>query len=452
MEHKSHYGTQYKKMIEMPVSKLILLLAFPSTVSILITHLYNLVDTYFVGKLGTSASGSVGIVFGIMALLQAFGFMYGQGAGNIISRLLGANKEKEADVVASVAIFSAFLTGIIIAIFGLVFIKPILFLLGATDTIFPFGKDYAIWIFIAAPFIMCSLVINNLFRYQGKANIGVIGIITGALLNMILDPILMFRFDLDIMGAGISTAISQFIGFAVLAFLFQSKHSQQTFRFKHISSFSKEIKKITITGLPALFRQGASSISTMLLNREARIYGDSAVAAMSIVGRISFFIFAVGLGVAQGYQPTAGFNYGAKKYERVRAGFLFTLSAGELILGIFAVLGMIMSDNIVGVFQDDVEVIQIGSSALLMQCIGTFFIPLTVCTNVLFQSVEKNVEASIVSIMRSGLFFIPLILILPKRLGLLGVEIAQPIADFLAFSFTLPLSIKLYLTVSKEKE
>ena len=440
----SLYEDQYLKMMEMPVGRLILSLAIPSTLCILITHIYNLVDTFFVGQLGTSASGAVGIVFGIMSMLQAFGFMYGQGAGNLISRLLGCKEERKAAQIASAALFAAIITGIAISLMGISFTRPLLYALGSTNTIYPFAREYAVWIFIAAPFIICSFVLNNLFRYQGKANLGLIGIGTGAVLNMLLDPILIFDCNMGITGAGISTAVSQFIGFLILSILFQSSHSQLSFQLNGIRSMFQEFGKIVTTGLPALFRQSLGSVSTMLLNQQARVYGDPSIAAMSIVGRISFFIFAVGLGIAQGYQPMAGFNYGAQKYDRVKKGFRFTLIIGEVLLGILAAAGIVFSKELIGVFRNDADVIEIGSSALVIQCAGILFLPLTVCANVLFQSAGRNLEASFTAIMRSGLFFIPLIIILPEIWGMWGIKLAQPLGDVMACFATLPFIIHFY--------
>ena len=446
------YKIQFDKMTKTPVSKLILLMGFPSMICILITHIYNLVDTYFVGKLGTSASGAVGVVFGIMAILQAFGFMYGQGAGILVSRLLGEKDEREANVVASVALFTSFATGVMLSLVGLSLLGPVLYGLGSTETIFPFAKEYAIWIFLSAPFIMTSLTLNNLFRYQGKAFMGTIGIGTGAVLNMILDPVLIFSFGLDIRGAGISTAVSQCVGFAVLMAFFQSRHCQLTFRMGDVRCFLREIPGIVAAGMPAFLGQVLATLSTMCLNREARIYGDSAIAAMSIVGRISFLMFAVGLGFAQGFQPVGGFNYGAEKYGRVRDGFLFSLIVSEIFLGIFAILGMVESDSIIAVFRDDAEVRAIGGTALPMQCFGILFAPLMTCTNVLLQSAGKNRASSLVSSMRHGLFFLPLILILPRHWGLTGIELAQPAADVLGFLVTLPIAVRLCRQLKQKEE
>ena len=448
---KRIYATQYDKMTEMPVGRLILMLGIPSTICILITHVYNIVDTYYVGKLGTSASGAVGIVFGIMAVLQAFGFMYGQGAGIIDSKLLGAKQKDRANEVASVALFSAFVTGIILSMAGYCFLDRIICFLGSTDTIYPFAEEYAVWIFLAAPFTLCSLTLNNLLRYQGKAYMGTVGIGAGTVLNIVLDPILMFRCGLGIDGAGIATAVSQCVSFTVLFVLFQSRRCQQNFHLREVCCFWREIREICAAGLPAFVGQILGVMSTMLLNREAMIYGDAAIAAMSIVGRISFFMFAVALGIAQGFQPVAGFSFGAQKYSRVRKGFLFTLTVCELLLGCFAAVGMLLSGDVIGVFRDDAEVVAIGSAALFIQCIGVLFLPLLSCTNVFLQSVGKNREASLVSAMRSGLFFMPLILILPRFWGLKGIEAAQPVADMLGFLVTLPMAIGLYRQLCKEE-
>lgn len=443
MNDEHVYKIQFDKMTKTPVSELILLMGFPSMICILITHIYNLVDTYFVGKLGTSASGAVGIVFGIMAIIQAFGFMYGQGSGILVSRLLGEKEDREANIVASVALFTSFVTGLILSLTGICILEPVLYGLGSTQTIFPFAKEYALWIFLSAPFIMASLTLNNLFRYQGKAFMGTLGIGTGAVLNMILDPILMFYFGWGVKGAGISTAVSQCIGFAVLMAFFQSHHCQLSFHMEDVRHFLREISGIVAAGMPAFLGQVLATLSTMCLNREARVYGDSAIAAMSIVGRVSFLMFAVGLGIAQGFQPVGGFNYGAEKYGRVRKGFLFTLVASQVLISLFAIIGMLEADSIIAVFRDDTEVRMIGGTALFVQCFGIMFAPLLTCTNVLLQSAGRNQASSLVSSMRNGLFFLPIILILPRYWGLTGIELAQPLADVLGFLVTLPIAVRL---------
>lgn len=431
-------SAQYKKMTETPVSKLIIMLGIPTTVSMLVTNIYNMADTYFVGKLGTSASGAVGIVFGLMAIIQAFGFMFGHGAGSIISRRLGAKDVESATRFSSTSFFCALFAGVGITVLGFLFLEPLVRLLGSTDTILPYAKTYAAFILLAAPFMASSCVLNNILRYEGRAALAMLGLTAGSVINIFGDWFLMYRLGMGVEGAGISTAVSQFISFCILLFMFLSGKTESKISVKWITRDFNEVLLICKTGLPSMMRQGLSSISTMLLNGQAAVYGDAAVAAMSIVNRICSFIFSVGLGIGQGFQPVAAFNYGAKKYDRVRKGFFFTLGAGEVLLGTMAVIGMLFPAQLVGFFREDPQVIAIGSVALTAQLIALFFQPLSVCANMMFQSIGKNKIATFLSMLRSGLYFIPALLILSKVHGLFGIEIAQTIADILAFVTAIP--------------
>ena len=433
----------YNKMVNTPVSKLVITLGIPTTISMLITNIYNMADTYFVGTLGNSASGAVGIVFGLMAIIQAFGFMYGHGAGSIIARRLGEGDIKAATDYASVSFFSALATGGIITVLGLVFIVPLMTVLGSTSTILPYAIDYGIYILLAAPFTMASFVLNNILRYEGKAFFAMIGIGIGAILNIICDPILIYGCKMGIAGAGLSTALSQLISFFVLLFMFLSGKTQSRISAKSFVTGFGGFSLIVCTGFPSLIRQGLSSVSTMLLNKYAGIYGgDAAVAAMSVVNRIAFFIFAVGLGIGQGFQPVSAFNYGAKKYSRVRKAYLFTVATGEVFLGVLAIIGMFCSKNLIGIFRNDTDVIAIGTLALQFQLIALFFHPITICTNMLFQSIGENKKAAILSTLRSGLTFIPLLIAFTYFFGLFGVQVSQPVADVITFTITLPMALK----------
>ena len=435
-------NAQYKKMTETPVSKLIIMLGIPTTISMLVTNIYNMADTYFVGKLGTSASGAVGIVFGLMAIIQAFGFMFGHGAGSIISRRLGAKDVESASRFASTSFLCALVAGGAITLFGLLFLEPLVRLLGSTDTILPYAKTYAGFILIAAPFMASSCVLNNILRYEGRAALAMVGLTTGSILNIFGDWLLMNRMGFGVEGAGIATAVSQTISFLILLFMFLSGKTQSKLSAKWITKDFSEVVLICKTGLPSMMRQGLSSISTMVLNGQAGIYGDAAVAAMSIVNRICFFIFSVGLGIGQGFQPVAAFNYGAKKYGRVRKGFFFTWGAGEVLLGGIAIIGMFFPAELVGFFRDDPEVIAIGSVALTAQLISLFFQPLSVGANMMFQSVGKNKTATFLSMLRSGLYFIPVILVFSNVFGLFGIEIAQTVADILTFFTSVPIAAR----------
>lgn len=448
---------QYKKMTETPVSKLIIMLGIPTTISMLVTNIYNMADTYFVGKLGTSASGAIGVVFGLMAIIQAFGFMFGHGAGSIISRRLGARDVESASRFASTSFACSLIAGGMITLFGFLFLEPLVRLLGSTETILPYAKTYAGFILIAAPFMAGSCVLNNILRYEGQAAFAMVGLTTGSILNIFGDWILMRRLGFGVEGAGIATAVSQMISFFILLLMFIGGKTESKLSFKWITRDFSEVVLICKTGLPSLMRQGLSSISTMILNGQAGIYGDAAVAAMSIVNRICFFIFSVALGIGQGFQPVAAFNYGAKKYGRVRQGFFFTLAAGEVLLGSFAFIGMFFTPQLVGFFRDDSEVIAIGSVALSAQFIALFFQPLSVCTNMMFQSIGKNKAATFLSMLRSGLYFVPVILLLSNTMGLFGIEISQTVADIMAFFTALPFAVsflrelKRYETENGEK-
>ncbi len=450
------YATQYEKMTQEPVGPLIIKLGIPTTLSMLVTNIYNMVDTLFVGKLGTSASGAVGIVFGFMAILQAFGFMYGQGAGSIISRRLGRKDETSASKIASTSFFMAIFTGALIGLFGLIFINPFMYLLGSTDTILPYARTYVFYILLAAPFMTSCFVLNNILRYEGKASLAMIGLMAGAILNMAGDPVFMFAMNMGIAGAGLSTALSQVVSFIILLYMFLTGKTQSKLSIRKFSRNIRDIADIMATGFPSLVRQGMSSISTMMLNQQARIYGDAAVAAMSIVSRISMFIFSVGLGMGQGFQPVCGFNYGAGKYSRVKKGFFFTVAMGEVMMGSLAIVGIICAPWAIGVFRDDAEVIAFGQNALILQCIALFSHPLVVLANMTLQSTGKRAGAAFLSMLRSGLYFIPVLYIMTYIAGPVGVQTAQPIADVLAFITTIPFIVhffrKLPPDVIQEKE
>ena len=423
---------QFKKMTETPVQKLIVMLAIPTIISMLVTSIYNMVDTAFVGQLGTSASGAVGVVFGFMAIIQAIGFMFGQGSGSILSRKLGRKDYDGASQVASTGFLCSFMCGILILVLGLIFIDPLVYLLGSTKTIDPFAKTYIIYILIATPMMISSFVLNNILRYEGKASLGMIGLLAGSILNMVGDPILMFGFGLGIAGAGLSTAISQVISFLILLFMFYSGKTQSKLSLKNASFRPSVVFDICATGFPALIRQALASVATMILNKEAGFYGDAAVAAMSIVSRVCMFVFSFALGIGQGFQPICAFNYGAGKYSRVRRALLYTMAYAEGLLVIVSILVISHSSQIIQIFRDDPEVIRIGIRALNLYCASLIFMPMGTVTEMMLQSTGYRLQASITSSLRSGLIFIPLLILLARFRGLAGIQEAQPLAYVLA--------------------
>ena len=441
--NQSQTVSQFEKMTTRPIPKLVISLGIPTTISMLVTNIYNMADAYFVGELGNSASGAVGVVFGLMAIIQAFGFMFGHGAGSIIARKLGQKDSHSAGVFASLSITACLLTGALLAVIGLLFMNPIMRLLGSTDTILPYAKDYGTYILIAAPFTMASFALNNILRYEGKAFFAMIGLTVGGIINIIFDPILIFGCKMGVAGAGLATAISQMIGFCILLSMFLRGKTLSKLSVKLAKENPKGIFEIMATGFPSFCRQGLTSIATMTLNNLAgEVGGDAAITAMSIVNKITFFIFAVGLGIGQGFQPVASFNYGAKIYSRVKKAFYFTLCAGEILLGVCVVVGLLFSNQLVGMFRNDPNVISIGTFSLKLQLLALFFHPMTICANMMFQSIGENKKATFLSMLRSGILFIPTLVILTYFFGLFGVQSSQAIADVIAFFICAPIAVR----------
>ena len=429
---------QYKKMTETPIPKLILGLAAPTILSMLITSIYNLADTFFVGQISTSASGAVGIVSSLMAILQALGFMLGHGSGSIISRSLGSQNTDAATRFASTSFFTALVFGGIITAAGLLTLPDFMMLLGSTETILPHACAYARYILLAAPIMMSSLVMNNILRYEGKASFAMIGLVTGGLLNIALDPLFIFGLGMGTAGAGLATALSQTISFCILLSMFLRGKTVSQFRITAVTHSPAEFGTILMTGMPSFGRQGLNSIGGMLLNIAARGYGDAAVAGMSIVSRIFMFIISVAIGVGQGLQPVASFNYGARKFRRVRQAAIFTMGAAFCMLVVLVALCWVDSDALIRLFRDDPDVTAVALPAFRFQCLAILLQPVIVVANMLFQSVGKAGRATFLACCRQGVFFIPLILILPRTLGLVGVETCQPIADVFTFIVSLP--------------
>ncbi len=429
---------QYEKMIKTPIPKLILTLAVPTIIGMLITSAYNMADAYFVSKLGTSASGAIGIVFSLMAIIQALGFTVGMGSGSTISRLLGKKENDKAQEMASSALAVSFILGIILSVTGLLMLEKMMMLLGATKSILPYAVEYAKYILYAAPVMMASFVLNNLLRAEGKTKLAMTGIGIGGILNIALDPLLIFGFGMDIGGAAVATLISQVIGFIVLLSFFRKKTILR-FSIRKISKKFTIYKEFIGNGMPSLFRQGLASVASVALNRVAAAQSDAAVAAMSIVGKIFMMVFCVLIGFGQGYQPAAGYNYGAKEYGRVKKAYRFMLWAGT---GVMTVLGILLYAAAPWLLEqfvsDDPKVMGIGVRALRMQCAVMPFMPLGVACNMTFQAVGRSAMASFLAACRQGVFFLPLIWVLPKFYGIVGMEIAQPAADAATFLVCLP--------------
>lgn len=440
----------YKKMTETPVSRLIITLGIPTTISMLVTSLYNMADTYFVGTLGESQQAATGILFTLQAIIQAVSFMLGQGSGTLVSKALADKNTKEASEYVSTAFFTGAAAGAVLMIVGLLLLDPMLYMLGSTDTILPYARDYGMWVLIASPFMVCSFVLNNNLRYEGKAFYAMIGLVTGGILNIFGDWLLINRFGMGVYGAGLSTAVSQIISFFILL-IAHGKMAQGKIRPWNISKKVRVYLTIARVGFPALIRQGLASVSNGLLNNLTKPFGDAAIAAMSVVSRYSMLVMCVGLGIGQGFQPVASFNYQAKKFCRVKKGLLFTMGVGVVLVAVMALPGILFPEFIVSLFQKSAEVQIIGGFALRCASFAVLFLPLSIPVNMLYQSIRKAGISSFLSLMRSGLMFIPVLLITTNLFGLIGIQISQPIADVLTGLVSVPFILHfLYKTPNED--
>ncbi|MGN0745847.1 MAG: MATE family efflux transporter [Aristaeellaceae bacterium] len=427
-----------RMMLNEPVSRLIGRLALPSIISMLITSIYNMADTFFVSQLGTSASGAVGVIFSAMAMIQAISFTIGMGSGTNVSRALGAGRDEEARTFCSVGVITAFLTGIVLAALGLSSLDWLVRFLGATETIAPYAKAYATYIFFATPFMMASFVMNNHLRFQGLAMYGMVGITTGGILNMILDPILIFGLNLGTAGAAIATGISQTVSFTILLIMCNTRPGAISISLRRFRPTLKMYGRILYNGLPSLGRQGIASVATILLNTSAGVYGDAAIAALSIVSRFVMFINSAVIGFGQGFQPVCGFNFGAGRYSRVREAFRFSVKVATLILVVLVAVFLPLSRAIVTVFRpDDPDVIRIGTLAMQLQLATMPLWGFITMSNMFTQSIGYGVQATIIAAARQGICLIPMLLILPRVLGLLGIQMAQPVADVMSLALSI---------------
>lgn len=433
---------KFQQMTSRPVPALIGSLAVPCILSMLVTAFYNMADTFFVGKLGSnSATGAVGVAFSLMAIIQAVGFFFGHGSGNYISRKLGAQETDEAANMAATGFFSAMAAGVVLLVLGQIFLTPLSRALGSTETILPYAKSYIRIILIGAPWMTASLVLNNQLRFQGSAAYGMIGIISGAVLNIGLDPLLMFVFDMGITGAAVATIISQLVS-CTLLFVGCSRGSNLRIRLRNVQFRPAYYREILRGGLPSLARQGLSSVAAIVLNHAAGGYGDAAIAAMTVVSRAMQTGASALIGFGQGFQPVCGFNYGARLFGRVRQGFWFCVKTATGFLIAVSVLGFIFAPQVIAFFRDDPEVIAYGASALRFQCATFALSGWVVMSNMMLQTIGHTAPATFLAASRQGIFFIPAVWILTPLLGMRGVQLAQPISDAIAFACAVPIQLR----------
>lgn len=427
----------YKKMTETPVATLILRLGIPTTISMLITSIYNMADTYFVGTLGESAQAATGVLFTLQTMIQGVAFMLGQGSGSFISRELADKNVDKASTYISSGFFTGALFGISVLLIGFPFLAPIVRLLGSTETILPHAMDYGMWVLIGCPFVICSMILNNALRFEGKAFYAMFGITTGGLLNIFGDWLLVKQLGMGVYGAGLATAVSQFISFSILLYMFR-KMAQSRISFRFISKSICLYLSIFRVGLPSLIRQSLNAVTSGVLNNLTKAFGDAAIAAMSVVSRYAMFLMCVGLGMGQGFQPVASFNYRARKFDRVKKGLVFLMIFALVVIGGASTVSIFLAPEIIQIFQKAPEVVAVGTTTLQRYAFGMIFMSFSVPVNMLYQSIQKPTISSILSMIRSGAVTIPILLIGVPLLGLPVIQTAQPIADVIAGCISIP--------------
>ena len=433
--------SQDRKFILMtthPVSKLVLRLAVPSIITMMITAIYNMADTFYVAGIDVQSPAAVGVVFSYMAFIQAIAFFFGQGSANYISRALGARNREGALLIASTGFFTALFTGIFIAVTGFIFMDDILLTLGSTETILPYARAYFRYILIGTPFIMCSFVMNNQMRFQGNAFVSMLGITAGAILHIILDPVFIFILEMGVAGASFATMISQIVSFTLLLHL-TGRRDGIPLSIRNFKPKFSHYKEITAGGLPSLGRQGLASISLAYMNQLAGFYGDTAIAALSIVFRVMMFATAIVLGFGQGFQPVCGFNFGARKFDRVRRAFWFSAGVTAVYCAVLSVTGYIFAENIIALFRpDDLELIALGARALRYECFVYSTVSFVTISNMYLQNTRRTIRASILAASRQGIMLALALYFGRKFFGLTGIIAAQPVADALTCLVAVP--------------
>lgn len=428
-------------MLTEPIGRLLFQKAWPTVIIQLITVIYNTADTYFVAKIDTNASAAVGVVFSLMAVIQAVGGSIGMGANSLISPMLGQKRVDEASTVGSSAAIMSVIAGAVISVPGLLLLNPLVELIGARGDVVPYAAEYARFILLAAPFMTASFVLNSILRAEGQATYSMIGMISGGILNLFVDPLLIFGFDMGIAGAALATMIGQMTSFTIMAIIFLRDRSIVKLRPKFIGRRPSVYLHIVRTGVPTLFRQGLASLSSALLNIAAAPFGAAAVAAISIANKLYMLVRNIVLGIGQGFQPIAGYCFGAGRYSRVKKVFWVATAAGTVICVVIAGAVYLFREQIMVWFRDDMDVVHIGGMMLRILCAAIPLMGYSTYVNQLYQSLGFAIGATILASCRQGIFFVPLVFLLPYLLGLDGIVAVQAAADFLTFLVSIPFQI-----------
>jgi len=422
-----------------PIGKLLSKLSIPATIGMMVNAFYNLVDTIFIGRgVGPDAIGGLSIALPAQMIVMAIGIAIGTGAASIVSRNLGAQNPERANLGAGNAFGLALVMGITITVLGLIFIEPLLLIMGASETLFPLAYDYMSVIILGAPFIAFAMVSNNLLRAEGNAKMAMVSMLIGTVLNIILDPLFIFVFKMGIRGAAIATVISQIASFLFVFFHFLLGKSSINFGLKYMKPDLSILKETFVLGFPAFARQSGQSLVTILVNNLLSLYGgDVYISAMGVFNRLILFLFMPLFGMVQGFQPIAGFNYGAKQYKRVKEVLWLSIKIATAYMTVGFIMMFFFPQVMTRIFTSNQELITVASQVIRRLCIFLPFVGFQIVGSAYFQSVGKGIPSLFLNLSRQFLFLIPLLLILPVFFELQGLLWSFPIADALATIVTM---------------
>ena len=429
-----------------PIFPLLIKTAIPTIIGMLISVIYNVTDTFFVGQLhNRSMIAAIGVVFSFVSVIQAIGFWYGYGSGNVMSKKIGAKDYAEAEIISSIGIVIAIVTGIMIAIAAYIFVVPLAKLIGgsASQDVLTFTVQYLKIIIISIPFSLYAITVYNQLRLCGNVRDGMIGLLSGMLTNMVLDPLLMFPLNMGFIGAGYATLIGQIIGCIVLTALAQSRGNiPVSIKTAHYSKM--RVYHILVGGLPNFSRQAITGAALVLLNVTAAKYGESMIAALTISSKIVAVAFMIMIGWGQGFQPICAMNYGAQQYERVKRAFITTVTVGTIFLTAASIILFIFAEQCIHLMSNDNDVVTTGVSILRMQCFSLPLLGIFAVSSMFMQNIGNYFSALLISISRQGFFYVPLLYLLPAVYGKTGIYLLQPVSDFLSFLFAVAVVYRWY--------
>lgn len=453
MSNGSKQEERYKRITEAKIYPLLWRMALPSMIGMIVSSVYSMTDTFFIGRLDrTELTASIGVVFSFISIIQAIGFWFGYGSGNYISRQLGKKNEKEAEVMASTGLVLSVVVGVIILLGGLIFLEPLALLLGGgiSDGLMEATVSYLRITLISVPFMIAANVLYNELRLQGSARDGMVGLMVGMLLNMILDPILILVFDMGVAGAALASLIGQVCGFFLLWY-FTGRNDNVSINIRNSKFDFCHLKEILAGGAPNFCRQGISSISTVLVNQAAGAFGESAIAGVTVAFRILAMGYALVIGFGQGFQPICAINYGAGKYHRIKEAFRDAFVTATAFLIIAAIIIVFKADSLLSLFSSEDAVREIGASILKAQCSVLPFMGYYILIGMLLQNIGRFGAATLVTIAENGTFLIPAVLILPLLFGFDGLIWCKPVASVCASLFSLVVGTRAWRKYLNEK-